>query len=110
MSAAPHAELARLAVDTGQPLPVLLHRHALEGLLRRVAATPEGEHLVLRGSLMTRLWARPAYRPAVDVDYVTAYPFDPERAASAIRSACSAVGIVDEVEFDPEGVAGEITW
>src|SRR3954469_1507073 len=106
----PLAELDRLAVDTGQPFLALLHRHAMDGLLRRVARVPDAEHMVLRGSLMTRLWARPAYRPALDVDYVTTYPFDPERATAAIRSACAADGPDDGVSFFPEAIAGEVTW
>lgn len=104
------AELARLAVDTGQPLAGLLHRHAMEALVHRVAEAAEGDELVLRGSLLTRLWARPAYRPALDIDYVTTYAFDPDRAEAAIRLACSAGASDDGVEFLPDAIAGEVTW
>jgi hypothetical protein len=103
-------DLNRLAIDTGQPLHALYHRHAMEGVLRRTAATPEGEILVLRGSLITRFWARPAYRPVLDVDYVATYPFDPDRAAATIRAACSVALVEDGIRFHPEEMRVEVTW
>lgn len=110
MSASPLAELARMAADTGQPLRALVRRHAMDGLLRRVAWSPEAGELVLRGSLMTRLWVRPAYRPAHDMDFVTTYPFDPARATATIRSACGLSDVRDGLVFRPEAIRDEITW
>jgi hypothetical protein len=40
----PLADLSRLAIETGQSLSALLQRHAMEGLLGRLAVIREAEH------------------------------------------------------------------
>ncbi len=106
----PLSELTRLAVDTGRPLETLLHQYAMDGLVHRISAEPTGNELVLRGSLLTRLWSHPAYRPAVDVDYVAAYAYEPRRALATIVNACTNPAFEDELVFPARDIRHVETW
>ena len=102
--------LAGLAQSGGQPFIALQRLHVLEGVLRRVSRRPDRDTLVLRGSLMTRLWARPSHRVANDVDFVTTFDFDPHRAVELLRAALTPPDCDDGVSFSPELLRSETTW
>ena len=105
-----HARLAEVAVAEQQPLTEIQRLYALEGVLRRVARLPDRETLVLRGSLMTRLWARPGHRVADDIDFVATFAFDLDRAVSMMRAALAMADCDDGVAFVPELFQSEATW
>jgi len=102
--------LAELATLRGEPLHALQRLHTLEGVLRRVSQLPDRETLVLRGSLMTRLWAQPARRTADDVDFVTTFAFDRNRAVELLRTALALPDGDDGVCFSVDLLHSAATW
>ena len=81
-------------------------RLVMEGALRRLAADPAREALVLRGGLLASLWFAPAVRRADDLDFLALFPSDPARAAALIASAL-ARDALDGVAFDVAGLRAE---
>jgi hypothetical protein len=105
--------LIAIANNTGQSVPDLLRHHLLEAVLRRLPANGEPD-FVLRGSMITRLWAAPFPRIANDIDYLGTFANSVRDAAERFLPAlqrdahdgvrfdhrrCSAKGIWEESEF-----------
>jgi predicted nucleotidyltransferase component of viral defense system len=55
--------LRNLAHERGEDFQQILVRYALERLLYRLAQSPHGERLVLKGALLFRLWFDLEQRP-----------------------------------------------
>lgn len=102
-------DLDRLAAEQARPREELARQHALEGLLRRLAASPHEDRWVLRGSFLTRFYCAPWPRSAADLDFLDLDPFDHERTRDRLREML-AVGVGDGCDFDPEGVRDEPIW
>jgi predicted nucleotidyltransferase component of viral defense system len=104
-------ELTRLAHATQRPAAELSRQYVMEGVLRRLSASEQSKSFVLRGSLLTRIWAGPNKRVAEDLDFVGLYPFDLRETLSRLRSVLqSGAGINDAIQFDEETLTGEATW
>ncbi len=59
--------------DPGHPEPTHL-MSSLASLLRRLSASPQASAFVLRGGLLTRLWAGPSRRVTRDIDLLALFP------------------------------------
>jgi hypothetical protein len=104
-------ELTRLAHAANRPAAELYRQYVMEGVLRRLSASEQSESFVLRGSLLTRIWAGPGRRVAEDLDFLGLYPFDLGETLSRLRSVLrSGAGIDDSIRFDEETLTGEATW
>ena len=85
-------------------------RHRLlEGVLLRLARSPDAGGLVLRGGMLLRHWFRPIPRPADDLDLVAPTPADAEVAGRRFPSLL-ADGAGDGVAFDADRLEVEGIW
>jgi len=93
-----YLDLRRAARSAGRPTDELLQLQALEGVLRRLAASPRAESLVLEGGVL--LASLDARRPTRDVDLTTSsLPSDPE-AVRAVIGEVLRMRVDDGVTFD----------
>ncbi len=102
-------DLDRLAAEQGAPREELARRHVLEGLLRRLSASPHGDRWVLRGSFLTRFYCAPWPRSAADLDFLDLDPFDHERTKDRLQATLAFV-VGDGCSFDLGGVQDELIW
>jgi len=80
----------------------------MEAALRRIAASPLRDRLVLRGGLLTRLWVGPT-RKADDLDFLGLPPLTHDAAAAPLRAALAA-DARDGVTFDVDHLSAEFIW
>jgi hypothetical protein len=102
--------LADCAARTGRPLGEAARHHVLEGLLRRVARLPQPEGFVLRGGMLTRLWAAPAPRPAQDLDFVGIFPHGLEETVRRFAPALADRDLADGVLIDAAAFRARAIW
>lgn len=79
------ALLERQALE-GASREEVRRQHALEGVLRRLAASPHAGALVLRGGVLLRLLCPGVPRPAQDLDLLSLERFDPDRARAQVEA------------------------
>jgi hypothetical protein len=84
-------------------------RHVLHGVLRRLAASPHAEALVLRGGLLPQLWAGPEWRATRDVDFLALFPADVE---GSQRRLLDVLGRAEDdgVYFELDTLRSEVIW
>jgi hypothetical protein len=104
------ARLREVAAETGTDIADIVHQHAMEGLLRRVFVTPGAETFALRGSVLTRAWVYPAFRPAGDLDFVSPRAYDENEAYWFIRIAAEVTEIEDGIKFASTDLQIRPTW
>ncbi len=102
--------LLAIAEQTGRPVPEVRRHHVLEGLLRRLGTLPDAAAFVLRGSMLTRIWARPQVRPAKDLDFLGLRPADAETTAQLLRPAFTDQTPQDGVVIDSGRVQARGIW
>jgi hypothetical protein len=76
-----------------------LDLYATEALLRRISLLPDAEEVVLRGSLLTRQWVKPALRCAQDIDFLLTDDWSGEKIQDFLERACMVKGVEDEANF-----------
>ncbi len=100
--------LIEVANQTGQPAAVVLRHHFLEGVLRRSSSLEEPS-FVLRGSMLTRLWASPFSRQANDIDFLGTFPHSVDETARRFLPR-----LFDErddgIRFDPDRCTARGIW
>lgn len=101
-------DLIDVANRTGRPVSELLRHHFLEAVLRRLGAGPEPE-FVLRGSMITRLWAAPFPRPANDLDFLGTFPHSVADTTARFLPRL-ALDLDDGVRFDVPRSAAKDIW
>ena len=72
--------LIQVANATGRPVSEVLRHHFLEAALRRLSIAGD-TGFVLRGSMITRLWAAPFPRIANDLDFLGMFPYSASETA-----------------------------
>jgi hypothetical protein len=93
-----------------------LRRRVTDHVLRRVAESAAGEHLILRGSRLLRAWFRDAAREPGDLDYVIDPPavgltdIQATRLFEDILTAVFAPPLPAGVELRPDAVAIDDIW
>lgn len=98
--------LRALARDGGRPTSELFQLYALEGFLDRMARSPSGDRLVLKGGVL--LAAFDARRPTRDVDLLALRtPNDVETVRELVAGIASEP-VVDGLEFDLAGIRAEV--
>jgi hypothetical protein len=101
-------DLADVACRTLRPLGEVVRHHVLEGVLRRVAGSPHAERFVLRGSVLTRLWA--PTRAAQDLDFAGAAALGVEETARHFREALRDGPFDDGLRFDAAAFRARGIW
>lgn len=76
----------RLAISVAEARQI----HRMEGVLRRLGASPHAGELMLRGSLLTRYYCAPAPRRAQDLDFLALFPFDRARVEGLVARIVGA--------------------
>ena len=102
-------DLDALSLASGEPREALARRHAHEGLLRRIAASPHAARWVLRGSFLSRAYCAPWPRPAADLDLLDLDDFD-RSLASARLHAVASIDLDDGCSFDADARREELIW
>lgn len=87
-----------------------IRHRLLEGILLRLARLPAAAHFILRGGMLMRLWFRPCFRPAGDLDLVSTLPFSVEETARRFVPLLADRGVDDGVTFDSERFRVEGIW
>jgi hypothetical protein len=82
--------------------PNATRHRLLEGILLRLAQSPDPGEFVLRGGVLLRHWVRPIPRPADDLDLVATFPFSVAEAARRFLPVLADTTVADGVTFDPE--------
>lgn len=104
----PEIEAAVIAgAARGEDADQALRHHLLEGLLRRLAASPVAGDFVLRGGLLTRLWS--PGRCTTDLDLVGDYPFDVDATSARLR-AMARMPVDDGLQVDASAVRTRGIW
>ena len=86
-------------------------RHRLfEGVLLRLARSPEVGDFVLRGGLLMRHWFRPVPRVAEDLDLVATFAFDIGEAVHRFLPLLAGEAFADGVIFDTGRTRFEGIW
>jgi hypothetical protein len=101
--------LAARAAHLGRPQHEVVRHHVLEGVLRRLAASPHAADFVLRGSMLTRAWVAPHPRMAEDLDFVGTFPHDVAETARRFRPILD-IPSDDGVSLDPESFRVQGIW
>jgi hypothetical protein len=102
------ATLIDVANRTGRPVSEVLRHHFLEAALRRLGAGAEPE-FVLRGSMITRLWAAPFPRVANDLDFLGTFPHSVTETASRFLPPLAA-SLADGVSVDVPRCMAKSIW
>ena len=100
-----YLDLRRLARATGRPTDELLQLHALEGVLRRLAASPHAGRLILKGGVL--LAALDARRPTRDVDLTTNDVANDPDAILAVLAEVLRIEVADGLDFDIASLRAE---
>jgi hypothetical protein len=88
-----------------------LHFLAIEAILRRWASLAELQNeMILRGSLLTRQLARPAYRPAKDIDFLATFARDVARTDAFIDKILGLQIEGDAANILLDTFVAEDTW
>jgi hypothetical protein len=93
-------ELLEKAFAQGLDERQATHQVVLEGILRRLAQTPNAKDFVLRGGLLTRHWVGKAARATQDVDLVGDFDFDIQETGNRFRPVLTQP-IDDGIVIDP---------
>lgn len=91
------ALLDRQALE-GAPRAEVRRQHALEGILRRLAASPLRETFVLRGGVLLRVLCPRVPRPAQDLDLLSRERYDADSARAQV-AAILALPCADGLRF-----------
>lgn len=102
--------LQAIAQKRHRPWDEVLTDYLLEGVLRRVAASPYVSDFVLRGGMLTRLWVSIGQRIAVDVDFLGLYPFSISATEQRFREILTADGFADGITFDLAALEAKGIW
>jgi hypothetical protein len=101
-------DLADVACRTLRPLGEVVRHHILEGVLRRVALSARAGRFVLRGSMLTRLWA--PTRVAQDLDFAGPEVLSVEETALHFLDLLRDDGFGDGVRFDNDAFRARGIW
>jgi hypothetical protein len=102
-------DLDQLAHERGASQGALARQHALEGLLRRLAAAAHRDRWVLRGSALTRWYCAPWPREVADLDVLDLDDHDPGRTEERFRAVATAA-LEDGCRYLAEEVRSEPLW
>jgi predicted nucleotidyltransferase component of viral defense system len=100
-----YLDLRRLARSTGRPTDELLQLHALEGVLRRLTASPHADRLILKGGVL--LAALDARRPTRDVDLTTNDLTNDPDVILAVLAEVLRIEAADGLDFDIASLRAE---
>ncbi len=102
VAASARQRLLNLSRQEGRAFNQILQFYAIEGFLRRLAATPWVGSLVVKGATMLRVWNAPLARPTRDIDFLGYLPNDPERVVVIVRDCLAAPGQTDGLHFEQD--------
>ena len=103
-------DLANLAGRRGRPVDETVRQYVLEGVLRRLSRRAQPEDFVLRGGMLTRLWAEPLARPSQDLDFVGTFPFSVEETARRFLPVVQDAAPDDGLVFSPASFRARGMW
>ena len=89
IAASTRAKLRNLASADGHDFEFVLGRYAIEGLLRRLAASKHRDRFVLKGALLFVLWGIDRHRVTRDVDFLGFGSLNPGDLALVFREILS---------------------
>ena len=101
--------LIDLANRTERPISEVIRHHFLEAVLRRMTVLDSAPELVLRGSLLTRIWVSPFPRAASDLDFLGTFPHDIAGTTQRVRTVLDVLQN-DGVRFDVERTTSRGIW
>lgn len=101
--------LQKMAIESQSSEAYIFKLYALEGIVRRIALHPQKHEVILRGSLITRVWALPHYRPVDDIDFLFDYAFDDVRGIKFVQDIFS-YQVEDFITYLPEKIEIVPTW
>ncbi len=101
--------LQKEATNSGTSWDYILKLYALEGIIRRLSLHLQAGELVVRGSLITRAWVQPHYRPVDDIDFLADYARDAKRGLSFINEIL-AYDLQDFITYQVNAISVVPTW
>lgn len=106
MEASVRARLTNHARSTKRPFQEVLQFYGLERFLYRLCRSEHGQHFVLKGALLLRVWNTPEARPTRDIDLLGHGPNSVEQLEQVTRDVCDLPVNDDGLVFDSSGVQG----
>jgi hypothetical protein len=106
LAASVRARLLAGAKSRGEDFNVVLRRYGIEGVLRRLAASPHSGRFVLKGAMLFVVWAGRIHRPTRDLDLLGSGANDPGAVADVFRQLC-AIPVEDGLDFSSPRIAAE---
>ena len=91
----------------GEDFNLTLTRFGIERFLFRLSRSPYAGRFVLKGGMLSPLWAGETYRPTRDLDVLASGDPSAERLADMVREVCKTKVRPDGLEFDLDSVRVE---
>jgi hypothetical protein len=94
------ARLLARAKQQGESFDQILVYFAIERFLFRLAQTPWGDRLVVKGATMLRAWGTPLGRPTRDIDFSGTLDNSPEAVVAVVGECLKVPYPADGLSFD----------
>ncbi len=96
--------LGNLAQEWETSHHLIFRRYAIEGLLRRLSASPYGDMYVLKGAMLFAAWSSRPLRASQDVDFLNLNALDFDRDAKSFEDICKIDIEEDSLLFDSNSI------
>jgi predicted nucleotidyltransferase component of viral defense system len=97
LAASVRQRLLNLSRTRREDFNLLLSRYAAERCLYRLSRSRHGEHFILKGAMLFRVWTQETHRPTMDLDLLAYGDSSAERLRRVFTDLCT-------VELEPDGL------
>ncbi len=94
------ARLRNVARSKNTSFDIVLKRYGLEGLIRRLSASPHRDNFILKGAMLFTVWLDDPFRPTQDLDLLGYGDSAVDTIANTFRQICTQDADDDGLIFD----------
>jgi predicted nucleotidyltransferase component of viral defense system len=98
------ARLRNVAQEAGLSFNDILQSYVIERFLARLARSPHGDTVLLKGALMLRVWGVPRARPTMDIDLLRRGIADQAALVRLVEQCAAIDDPSDGVIFEPSTI------
>jgi len=104
IAASVRMRLLNIIRETGDDANLVWTRYATERLFYRLSVSEYAGDFILKGAMLFMAWTGQAYRPTVDMDFLSHGVASNERLTGVFRNVCAVEVEPDGLEFDGNSV------